>query len=366
VATLESSHIDQMLEPLFRKLEPSVPRRVPLAAVIGILVTPAAVAESAAGAAAGAAPGILMAFLVAVLLSAVIVMGLILWSRKQEHLHDMVLFCMKYLTYSENEGERAHSARALGRAKDPGALLTLANLTWDEEEPEAVRKAASEALHEMSRRLRAYAELIPDLEAAAEQRDFPRIIELITVNFEQADRKYVQSAYIVGRHYMRLGRYADARDWLEKAEFRNRKFNLYGNRIRRWIQECNTRLLKEADDMFNAADYHGAREHYAVLGHGLSDVDGRRWAVYLRSACVYCKLRDYRNADQALLQALDHQQAPDLVLTLSPLLQEILDQGDNTGAPSKEQAEQIERAIDERASAIMEVLFAQKPSRRRA
>jgi len=350
-----------MLERPLRKLEPSVPRRVRLAAVIGILVTPTAAAESAAG----AAPGILMALLVAVLLSAVIVMGLVLWSHKQEHRHDMALFCMKYLTYSGNEAERAHSARALGRAKDPGALLTLANLTWDEEEPEAVRKAASEALNEMSRR-RAYAKLIPELEAAAEKRDFPRIIELITVNFEQADRKYVQSAYIVGRHYMRLGRYADARDWLEKAEFRNRKFNLYGNRIRRWIQECNTRLLKEADDMFNAADYHGAREHYAVLGHGLSDVDGRRWAIYLRSACVYCKLRDYRNADQALLQALDHQQAPDLALTLSPLLQEILGHGDETGATSKEQAGQIERAIDERASAIMEVLFAQQPSGRRA
>jgi tetratricopeptide (TPR) repeat protein len=351
------------MKPLLPKLDRSVSRRVPLAAVIGFLVTPAAAAESAAGAVAGAAPGILMALLVGVLLSAVIVMGLVLWSRKQEHLHDMVVFCMKYLSHSEDEAERAQSARALGRAKDPGALLTLANLTWDEEEPEAVRKAASDALHEMSRHFRAYAKLIPDLEAAAEQRDFPRIIELITANFEQANRKYVQSSYIIGRHYMHLGRYTDARDWLGKAEFRNRKFNLYGNRIRRWIQECDNRLLEEADEMFKAADYQGAREHYAVLGHGLSDADRGRWAIHLRSACVYCKLRDYRNAYQALLQALDHQQAPDLVLTLSPLLQEILGQGDKTGAPSKEQAE---RAVDERASAIMEVLFAQKPSGQRA
>ena len=47
----------------------------------------------------------------------------------------------------------------------------------------------------------------------------------------------------------------------------------------------------------------------------------------------------------ALLQALDHQQAPDLVLTLSPLLQELLEQDDKTGAPSKEQAEQIEQSL---------------------
>jgi len=366
LATLETSHIDLKMKPLLPKLEPSVPRRMPLAAVSGFLVTPAAAAESATGAVVGAAPGILIALLVAVLLSAVIVMGLVIWSRKQEQLHDMMLFCMKYLVHLEDDAERAHSARALGRAKDPGALLTLANLTWDEEEPEAVRKAASEALREMSRRFRAYATLIPDLEAAAEQRDFLRVIDLITVNFEQTNRKHVQSAYIIGRHYMRLERYADARDWLEKAEFRNRKFNLYGNRIRRWIQECNTRLLKEADAMFNAADYQGAREHYAVLSHGLSEADRRPWAIYLRSACVYCKLRHYRDADQALIQALDHQQAPDLVLTLSPLLQEILGRGDKGSALSQEQAEQIERAIDERASAIMEVLFAQQPSGRRA
>jgi hypothetical protein len=84
------------MRPILPKLEPFVVRRVPLAGVIGFLVTPAAAAESAAGAIAGAAPGILMALLVALLLSAVIVMGLVLWSRKQEHLHDMMLFCMKY------------------------------------------------------------------------------------------------------------------------------------------------------------------------------------------------------------------------------------------------------------------------------
>ena len=68
--------------------------------------------------------------------------------------------------------------------------------------------------------------------------------------------------------------------------YRNGKFNLYGNRIRRWIQECDKRLLEEADDMFKAADYQCARQHYAVLGHGLSDADRGRWAIHLRSACV--------------------------------------------------------------------------------
>jgi len=348
------------------KLEPANPSRqppcLPLAMVGGFLAAPVAAAESAAGAGVGAAPGILIAFLVALALSALIIVGLVLWGRKQEHLRDMMLFCMKYLIQSEDEAERADSARALGQAKDPGALLTLANLTWDDEEPDAVRKAASEALHAMSDRFRKHAKLIADLEDAAEQRDFRRIIEIITAHFERGEKKYVQSAYIIGRHYMRLERYADARPWLEVAEFRNRKFNLYGNRIRRWITVCNSRLLKEADDMFKAANYQEARERYAVLGQGLSDADQRRWALYLCSACVYCKLGDYRDADQALLHALDHQHATDLALTLTPLLQEILGRGEKAGAALKEQVEQIERAIDERASSIMETLVAGRAS----
>ncbi len=354
---------------LLPKLEPANPSRRPpcwpLSVVGGCLAAPAVAAESASGVAGGAVTGILIALLAGVALSIPIVMGLVLWSRKQEQLHGMMLFCMKYLIHSTDETERAGSARALGRARDPGALLTLANLTWDDEEPDAVRKAASEALREMSGHYSKHAKLIADLEGAAEQRDFPRIIEIVTANFEQDDKKYVQSAYIIGRHYMRLERYADAQDWLAKAEFRNQKFNLYGNRIKRWLQVCNTRLLDEADDMFKAANYQVARERYAALSHGLSDADRRRWAVYLRSACVYCKLRDYRDADQALLHALDHQHATDLALTLAPLLQEILGRGEKTGTALTEQAEQLERAIDERASDIMETLLTQKVRDRR-
>jgi tetratricopeptide (TPR) repeat protein len=306
----------------------------------------------------GMLAALLIVILTAIVLAALVIIGLILWGRKQEHISEMMLFCMKYLVHSEDEAERCASAKALGRANNPGALLVLADVVWDEEETEAVRKAASEALHEMSVHFRKYKKIIADLESEAERRDFLGIIEILSADFERGKTRYVQSAYIIGRHYMRLKRYADAREWLKIANFRNRKFNLYGDRIGYWIQVCNTRLLEEADDSFKAADYQQAREHYAVLAHGLSDADSRRCAVYLRSACVYCKLEDYRNADQALLQALEHHHETDRALTLLPLLQDILGLGDKKVEP-KEKLEAITSAIDERASVIMDALSAQ-------
>jgi tetratricopeptide (TPR) repeat protein len=412
---------------------------IPVLSLCGFLTAPAPVAavESVTGLdAGGMLAALLIVMLTAVALAALVIIGLVLWSRKQEHIDDMMLFCtdidftscqyhshlliykgnldssykigqsflynwrisryfyssdidpkwarprfsnlkcpkiclilvkkvevccMKYLVHSEDEAERCASARALGRINDPGALLVLVDVIWDEEETEAVRKAASETLHEMSVHFRKRKKIITDLELEAEQRNFRGIIEILTANFEQGKTRYVQSAYIIGRHHMRLERYADAREWLTKAEFRNRKFNLYGNRIGYWIQVCNTRLLEEADDSFKTADYQQAREHYAVLTHGLSNADNQRCAVYLRSACVYCKLKDYRNADQALLQALEHNHETDLALTLVPLLREILSPGDKKIAP-KDKLEEIKSAIDERASVIMNALLAQNLS----
>ena len=55
MASLRDLPYRPKMKPLLPKLDPSVPRRVPLAAVIGFLVTPAVAAESAAGALAGAA-----------------------------------------------------------------------------------------------------------------------------------------------------------------------------------------------------------------------------------------------------------------------------------------------------------------------
>jgi tetratricopeptide (TPR) repeat protein len=330
--------------------------------LFGFLTSPAPVAAVASVNGpddSGMLSTLLIVMLATLVVAALIIIGLIFWSRKQEHIGEMILFCMKYLVHSEDEEERCASARALGQANDSGALLVLLYITLDEAETEAVHKAAREALHEMSVHFRKHKKIITDLELEAEQRNFSGIIGILTANFEQGKTRYVQSAYIIGRHYMRLEHYVEAREWLIRAEFRNRKFNLYGNRIRYWIKACNTRLLKEADDSFKAADYQQAKEHYAILDHGLSDVDRQRFAVYLRSACVYCKLKDYRNADQSLLQALEHNHETELALTLVQSLQKVLSLGDNI-IESNEELEEIESMIDKRASKIMNALLARR------
>jgi len=341
-----------------RPLLPSTLYIVAMLSLFVLVAVPApveAVEPTTSSVVGGMAATLLIIVLGAVALGALIIVGLVLWSHKQEHIHDMMLFCMKYLVHSKDEAERCHSAKALRRVRDPGALLVLVDVIWDEEEPEVVREAASEALHEMSVNFRKYGKVITELEVAAEKRDLHRMIEILTTNFEQGEKRYVQSAYIIGRHYMRLERYLDAREWLTTAEFRNRKFNLYGNRIRHWIQVCNTRLLEEADDSFMTANFQQARERYAALDHGLSDADRQHYAVYLRSACVYCKLNDYRDADLALLQALEHNHETDLALTLVPLLREILSSGDNE-VEGGNKLKKIKSDIDERSSLIMSAL----------
>ena len=180
---------------------------------------------------------------------------------------------------------------------------------WDEEEAEPVRKAAGEALHEMSTRLRKHRKIVSDLESELENKNYQGIIDILIATFEQSKTKHVQSAYLIGHQFMRLNRYLDAREWLKKAESRNRKFNLY---------RINTGQIS-----------------------------------YYR----YCKLEDYRNADQAALAALRYSHESDLTLTLVPLLQKIV-MPDGNNVETADKREEIERAIDERASAIMKKLLA--------
>ena len=341
---------------------------ITLPCLFGFLTTPSTVA--AVSSVNGQDDGsILVTLLIVVLatlvVTAFIIIGLVVWSHKQEHIDEMILFCMKYLLHSQDEAERCASARALGRANDYGALLVLIDITLDDEETKSVRTAARDALHETSAHFRKHKQVITDLEIEVEERNYSGIIAILIANFEQGKKRYVQNAYIIGRYYMRLTLYVDARDWLTIAEHRNQKFNLYGSRIRYWIQECNTRLLEEADDSFNAADYQQAKEHYAILDRGLNDMDKRRFALYLRSACTYCKLKDYRNADQALLQALEHNHETELALTLVPFLQEILSLSNKKFKPH-DKLEEIKSTIDTRASEIIDTLLEQNIQSRTA
>ena len=305
-------------------------------------------------------PVLLIVVLGAVAVAALIIIGVVYWGRKQDHLGEMTHFCLKYLVHSEDEDARCAMAKTLGGANDPGALLVLFDVALDEDESEMVRKAAHEALHEMGARNRKYREIVADFEVAAEQKNYPSIIGILIANFERGHTNYVQSAYIIGRQYMRLGLCADAWGWMEKADIRNQRSNLYGNQIGQWIRLCKMSLLEEADDSFRNANYQSAKEQYAFLDFGLNDEDMLHCSMYLRSACVFAKLKDYPNADQALLLALAKHHGTELALTLIPLVQEI--QGlhdDQTASHDRQQA--MELAIDERASEIMDVLLAKKP-----
>ena len=300
---------------------------------------------------------LLMVMLGAILVATLIIVGLVYGGHKQDQLGEMTHFCLKYLVHSEDAAERAEMAKALGGANDTAALLVLFDVALDEEEAESVRAAAREALHEMGKKNRKYREVVAEFEVAADQRNFPSVIGVLIANFGQEGASYAQSAYVIGRQYMRLGLYADAWEWLEKAEVRNQRAKLYGNQIRKLISVCTTHMLEEADDSFMSGDYLQAKEQYAVLDGGLREEDMRRHSMYLRSACSFVKLKDYRNADQALLLALAKHHSTEQALTLAPMLREVLDLWeDKPGSSGKRQA--IESAIDQRANEIMALLMA--------
>lgn len=300
----------------------------------------------------GMAATLIIAFLISLAAGLALILWLVLWGRKQEHIGEMMLFCMKFLLRSDDVAERCASARALGEARDNEALLVLVDIIADEEEDEEVHKSAREALHQMSEHSRKHLDVIAELELNIELQDSEGIINTVIERFEHGDKKYTQSAYIIGRHYMRLGRYVEAREWLTRAEIRNRKFDLYGPRIDYWISVCNHQILAEADASFDAADYYQAKEHYAVLDHGLNDEEKQQCAIYLRTTCVYCKLKDYKNADQALLQALENNHQTDYALELVPLLRQ-LSESANWTTHRRDELNETEAMLDALTNDIM-------------
>ena len=321
-------------------------------AFVGLVSTPWAAFAADTGSVAG---GMLVALLLAAVVAVVVIFGIVRWGHKQEHAGEMTLFCLKYLMHSTDESERCASAKALAKSNDAGALLVLLDVSLDDEETPSVRKAATEALHDMGERFRKYSKVIAELEHEREQENLAGLVGVITAHFEQGEKLYAQSAFVLGRLHMLMSLYADARDWFAKAEARNRKSRLYGALIPGWIDECNARLLEEADDAYKAGDYMLAKEHYAVLDHGLHDKEKKRGAVHLRSTCVHCKLGEYRLADQALLQALDHNQETELSLSLAPMLQEMAAL-DETTATARFQ--ELKAAVDKRVDEIMKILVA--------
>jgi tetratricopeptide (TPR) repeat protein len=304
-------------------------------------------------------PSSVMPFLVfgvaAIVVGVLLITGLTLWSRKQDEITNMMYFCIDSLINTRNKTKRYRAAKELGRTKNPGALLVLIDVINDESAEEGIRKAAGDALLEMSQKYRRFKRVIRELLAATEDKDHERVVELLKTHFEHEEKEYVQSAYVIGRELVRLKKYADAREWLRIAEVRNRKFPMYLDQIRALTAKCNRHLCAEGDMAFKAGDFHLANERFALAAHGLSLEVSNQFAYYLRAACVYCKLEEFENASQAILQALHHDQETDTALELNKLVNKLLNLvRDN--AQAKEEHQNLSNELDRFVNQTMDSL----------
>jgi tetratricopeptide (TPR) repeat protein len=292
---------------------------------------------------------------VIIVVGALLITSLTLWSRKQDEINSMMFFCIDFLINTRNKTERYRAAKLLGQAKSPEALLVLIDVINDESAEEDIRQAARDALLDMSENYRRFEKVIGGLLAATEVNDHERVVELLKTHFEHGQKKYVQSAHLIGRELVRLKNYADAREWLHIAEVRNRKFPMYVDQIRDLIDKCNQHLFAEGDEAFKAGDFHRANERFALAAHGMSTEVSNQFAHYLRAACVYCKLEEYENASQALLQALDHQQETDTVLELNELVNKRLSPVSGN-AQAKEEHQRLSKKLDRFVDQTMDSL----------
>lgn len=163
-----------------------------------------------------------------------------------------------------------------------------------------------------------------------------RAIDELVSEAGSKGKKQSETAFLIGRHYMRLGRFEEARDWLQKAERQSSARSDLCEAVRSNLSACNVQLLAEGDACFAAGDFHGARERYARLTQGLSAMETGRLAVFLRSACVYSMLAHYEDANQALLHALQSAEETDQALGLLDILQRIINLKDDDAQPADE------------------------------
>jgi tetratricopeptide (TPR) repeat protein len=302
-------------------VRPAAPAQLTaLLAIPGVAVS----AESRVDAEAGSPLLFIVLFVAGIIgVSTSLIVGLTRWGHKQDQIQSMMPFCIRYLVESKNESEKIEAATALGQAKDPGALLILADVVNDENAGDGLRSAAGAALREMSRRYRKYSSMINDTLSAVEEKDHRKIIDLLIKNFENQTKKYVQSAYLIGREYMRLEQYSDARTWLQQARNRNRKTQVYINQITQLITRCSQQLFNEGDVLFKVGEYYDALERYALASHDMSMEEKKKYSAHLRLACTYCKLARYEVAYQETLLALQDHHKTDTSLDINKLLQEI-------------------------------------------
>ena len=289
--------------------------------------------------------------------SVLIISALTRWGHKQDSISNMMTFCIKYLLETRNEVQKCEAAQALGQMKDPRALIILVDVINDESAEENLRKTAGDALRNLSGIYNRYEQVIDELLSAEERRDHKKSIDILISNFEDRDKKYVQSAYVIGREFIRLKEYAEARDWLQKAKSRNEKTVVYVDQISELIRACNEKLFSQGDVLFKVGDYYDALERYALASHDLRPGEKQRFASHLRLACVYYKLKHYGDAYQETLHALHDHHETDHSLRLNGLLKD--QRGEIGGTPeADERRDKLLSDIDNCVTNIMTILTA--------
>lgn len=273
-------------------------------------------------------------------------------------MNNMIFFCIKYFINTKDIGEKCRAASALGRAKDPAALLVLVDIVNDDKAEDIVRESAREALEQMKQHYRKFRNVIDELLLAIERKDQQKLVEILISSFEKDGKRYLQSAYVIGHELMGLGQYEAAREWLLKAQIRNKKESIYQDQINDSISKCNDYLFAEGDELYKEGDYYAAKEHYTMAATRLKDEDKKRYAAHLRLACVYCKIGDYVDADQSLLQALQHHHETDNSLALIRLLQNVLTNNRKVKIENSEKSK-----IDKCVAQIMDKVTTEGPEK---
>ena len=320
---------------------------------VDLLAAQSAGVDAASDGGSGSSIFAAVAFIVGlVVVSGLLITALTRWSHKQDSIGNMMPFCIKYLVETRNEAEKCEAAKALGSVRDPGALLILVDVINDEGAEENLREAAREALRELSKIYRNYKKIIDSLLSAVDEKDHAKSIDILISNFEDQEKKYVQSAYVIGREFMRLDRYADAREWLQKAKNRNKITRVYVDQISGLIDACNENLFSEGDVLFEAGDYYYALERYALASHDLGFPEKQRFASHLRLACVYCELTRYEDAYQETLHALHDDHETDASLQLNDMLKKHRGEIAGTSEP-EESRKKLLGDIDEYVTDVM-------------
>jgi tetratricopeptide (TPR) repeat protein len=193
------------------------------------------------------------------------------------------------------------------------------------------------------------------LESRVDEDQPQRVIARLEADLGKTGKEYARNAYVIGRQYMRLDQYEEAREWLRRAQRQSSARSVLRTNLQSQQDACNRRLLAQGDDRFAAGDFHGARERYARLSLGLAPEEGGRLAVFLRSACAYSMLRDYEDARQAVLQSLKTDEETDEALALLDLLHEVRDE-ETGGEGARDVMGRIDEQIADHVLRLMDGL----------